>query len=102
MSKSNRKIRRVELDGRQYYGYELDKAVYGVRERLYAETEEELQQKIQQADDERFRSLADGLPSKPTLKNYAELYFRYSFCHGISIFVIFPQILCCFFVKNCY
>ena len=78
MSKSNRKIRKVELDGRQYYGYELDKTVYGIRERLYAETEEELQQKIQQADDERFQSLADGLPSKPTLKNYAELYFRYS------------------------
>ena len=78
MSKSNRKIRKVELDGRQYYGYELDKAVYGIRKRLYAETEEELQQKIRQADNDRFQSLASCLPSRPTLKNYAELYFKYS------------------------
>ncbi len=78
MSKSNRKIRKVELDGREYYGYELDKAVYGIRKRLYAETEEELQQKIRQADNDRFQSLLNGLPSKPTLKNYAELYFKYN------------------------
>ena len=76
MKKSNRKIRTVEIDGKTYFGYELDKNVYGERKRLYADTKEELEQKIQQAENERFKSLMCYLPQEPKLQDYANLYFR--------------------------
>ena len=76
MKKSNRKIRQIEVDGKTYFAYELDKEIYGERIRLYADTREELEQKISQAEEERFRSLMKYLPANPKLKDYAELYFR--------------------------
>ena len=76
MKKSNRKIRFVETDGRQYYAYELVGKIYGKRKRLYAETKEELEQQIHQAEEERLRSLFSVLPSKPVLKDYANLYLK--------------------------
>lgn len=76
MKKSNRKIRQVKIDGRQCYGYELDKEIYGERIRLYADTEQELEQKISQAEEKRFQSLMQYLPASPALKDYADLYFR--------------------------
>ena len=76
MKKSNRKIRQVEIDNKTNFAYELDKEIYGERIRLYADTRDELEQKISQAEEERFRSLMKYLPANPKLKDYAELYFR--------------------------
>ena len=76
MKKSNRKIRQIEIDGKTYFAYELDKEIYGERIRVYADTREELEQKISQAEEERFRLLMNYLPAVPRLKDYAELYFR--------------------------
>ena len=76
MKKSTKKIRQVEMDGKMYFAYELDKEIYGKRIRLYADTKEKLEQKIQQASEERFKLLINCLPVSPSLKDYAELYFK--------------------------
>lgn len=75
MKKGTKTIRKVKTNNQEYYVYDLDKDIFGKRRRLYGKTEEELNERIRQAQDimEQQRS---KLPDGCKLKDFVLYYFR--------------------------
>lgn len=76
MRKGTKKIRKVCTGTNVYFVYDLDEDALGKRKRLYAKTESELKEKIEQADKERQLSLAAQRPTSTQLSDCANFYFK--------------------------
>lgn len=53
MRKGTKTIRKVRTRNNEYYIYDLDEDIYGKKPRLYAKTEEEMKEKIKQAEEKK-------------------------------------------------
>lgn len=76
MRKGTKRIRKVCTGSNEYYVYDLDEDALGKRKRLYARTESELKEKIEQAGKERQLSLAAQRPAGTQLSECANFYFK--------------------------
>lgn len=101
MKKGTKKIRRVNTGTREYFVYDLDEDAAGKRKRLYAVSEEELKEKIAQAEAEKNVMLSYQKPENPLLENYVRFYFKNAVgnipsatikrCLQVFITVVFPS-----------
>lgn len=76
MRKGTKGIRKVFTGTNEYYVYDLDENIFGKRKRLYAKTEGELKEKIEEAEQERNLSLALYKPKTKILSDYVRYYFK--------------------------
>ena len=76
MRKGTKTIRKVFTGTQEYYVYDLDEDALGKRKRLYAKTESELKEKIEQAEKERQLALATQRPLSTKLSDCAKYYFK--------------------------
>lgn len=74
MRRGTKKIRKISIRGTEYFCYDLDPNEAGIRVRVYGKTEEELQEKIQQATKERDARLQYEKPD-PDDKLYEYIIF---------------------------
>ena len=75
--KENPEINYVETSkGRWYFAYNYYDSDFGKQKRLYAETREELEEKIRHLQEEEERKLAAYLPKTTLLKDWARYYFK--------------------------
>lgn len=76
MRKGTKKIRKVFTGTQEYWVYDLDEDEFGKRKRLYAKTEGELKQKIEQAEKEKREKIARYKPKTSLLSDYVRYYFK--------------------------
>jgi len=76
MRKGTKTIRKVRTHNNEYYIYDLDEDIFGKRPRLYAKTEEEMKEKIKQAEEKRKFDLQKQTPKGKSLKEYVLFYFK--------------------------
>ncbi len=76
MRKGTKTIRKVRTRNNEYYIYDLDEDIYGKKPRLYAKTEEEMKEKIKQAEEKKKSDLQKQTPKGKSLKEYVFFYFK--------------------------
>jgi len=76
MKKGTKKIRQVWNGNKMYYVYDLDVDEHGKRKRLYADTEEDLKKKIEEAKNNKQEELNGQIPIGCRLQDYVRFYFK--------------------------
>ena len=76
MKKGTKKIRQVWNGNKMYYVYDLDVDEHGKRKRLYADTEEDLKKKIEEAKNNKQEELNGQIPIGSRLQDYVKFYFK--------------------------
>ncbi len=71
-------IRIAEVGGNKYYVYDLEEDSLGKRKRIYAKTEGELKEKIEQAKAEKDASLLSQIPKTDDLKTWVIFFLKVS------------------------
>lgn len=78
MRKGTKQIRRVNTGTGEYYVYDLDADAFGKRKRLYGKSEEEIREKIRQAQQEKQVRTSVYKPKTKLLSEYILYYFRHA------------------------
>ena len=63
-------------EGNSYFAFDYYESEFGKRKRIYAETKEKLEEKLQHIKEEEERRLLMYLPKNSMLKDWCEYYFR--------------------------
>lgn len=71
-------IRVAQVNGNKYFVYDLEEDTLGKRKRIYAKTEGELKEKIEQAAKEKDMSLNSKIPKTDDLKSWVIFFLKAS------------------------